>query len=100
MGRRLELGALLKTLGAEKVYFQPPSNITLEYPCIIYGRDFISTQHADNKPYRSDIRYQVTVIDRDPDSEITEKVAALPKCTLLRHFAADGLNQDIYQLYF
>lgn len=100
MARRLELSALLHTLGAKAVYFQPSSDVKMEYPCIVYGRDFRSTQHADNAPYRSDLRYQVTVIDRDPDSEIPEKVAALPKSTFLRHFTSGGLNHDIYQLFF
>lgn len=70
------------------------------YPAIVYERDFLDTQHADNAPYRQKKRYQVTIIDRDPDSPYPDKVAELPLCTFVRHFKADNLNHDIYSLYF
>lgn len=70
------------------------------YPAIVYERDFLDTQHADNAPYRQKKRYQVTIIDRDPDSPYPDAVAKLPLCTFVRHFKADNLNHDIYSLYF
>jgi hypothetical protein len=45
-------------------------------------------------------RYQVTIIDRDPDSGIPEVVAGLPTSTFSRHFTVDNLNHDVYTLYF
>jgi len=97
--KREELDALLNTL-APNVYFQPKTNVKIEYPCIVYERDYRSTQFAGNLPYRSTKRYQVTIIDQDPDSEIPDKVAALPMSAFQRHFAADNLNHDIYSLYY
>lgn len=98
---RLQLHELLKQLiGTDNVYFQPPANVQMEYPCIVYKRDLARTQFAGNSPYRYTKRYQVTVIDRDPDSEIPDKIAALPRCTFDRHFAADNLNHDAFTLYF
>jgi hypothetical protein len=99
MAPRLELHEILKAI-TPNVYFQPKENVALEYPCIIYNRDFRDTKFADNVPYDSVIRYAVTVIDRDPDSEIPDKVAALPTSSFNRFFTADGLNHDVYQLYF
>jgi len=101
MDRRLLLQALLEELlGTRNVYFQPPAGKQMEYPAIVYERDAVLTQHADNAPYRQTKRYQVTIIDRDPDSLIVDKVAALPLCAFVRHFKADSLNHDIYSLYF
>lgn len=101
MGQRLELQSLLETLlGSENVYFQPPENIQMQYPAIVYERDSVDTKFADNNPYSHTKRYQVTVIDRDPDSSIPDAVAKLPRCLFLRHFVADNLNHDIYGLYF
>lgn len=100
MGQRLDLHALLLTMGASKVYFQPPANVQMEFPCIVYKRDSSRTQFAGNSPYRFTKRYQVTVIDRNPDSEILDKVAMLPMCTFDRHFAADNLNHDVFTIYF
>lgn len=87
-------------LGTTNVYFQPPENIRMSYPAIVYSRNWQTTQFADNSPYASKQRYQVTVIDRDPDSEIPRKIAELPLCQFATHFVKDGLNHDVYNLYF
>lgn len=84
----------------DNVYFQPPENIKLTYPCIVYRRDSANTQFADNRPYRNKKRYQVMVIDQDPDSPIPDKVADLPLCTFDRHYTAEYLNHDVFNLYF
>jgi hypothetical protein len=101
MGQRLDLDAALRTLlGSNNVYFQPPPSIKMVYPCIVYKRSNVDTKFADNRPYLIEKRYQVTVIASDPDSDIPDKLALLPKCTFDRHFTADNLNHDVYNLYF
>jgi hypothetical protein len=101
MGTRLELQSQLESLlGSENVYFQPPENVSMNYPAIVYNRDYESKHYADNKPYSRTVRYQVTVIDKDPDSLIVGKVAGLPMSTFIRHFTSDNLNHDIYDVYF
>ena len=103
---RLQFQAILETLLGEDedkkllVYFQPPDNTELSYPCIVYEREPASTQFADNRPYRFTQRYQVTVIDQDPDSEIFDAVARLPMTTHDRWFATDNLNHDVFTTYF
>jgi len=99
MGQRLQLHQLLEDL-APNVYFQPPTNVQLKYPCIVYHRDFATTLFADNDPYKQTLRYMVTVIDRDPDSDIPAKVAALRMSAFNRFFTADELNHDVYVVYF
>jgi hypothetical protein len=101
MAQRLELQAILtEILGTDHAYFQPPPNIQMKYPCIVYNRDNETTRFADDKPYSRTKRYQVTVIDTEPDSEIPDKVAQLPMCTYDRFFTADNLNHDVFQLFF
>lgn len=99
MAPRLQLHQILKTL-VPNVYFQPPSNTIMKYPCIVYQRDYAETTFADNNPYRNTKRYQVTVIDTDPDSAIPDKVASLPMCVFQRFFAADNLNHDVFNIFF
>lgn len=99
MGQRLELQALLSTL-TPTVYFQPPPSVVMEYPCIVYNRDNVKSEYADDQPYKLRTRYQVTVIDRNPDSPIPAKVASLPLCRFDRFFTADNLNHDVYSLFF
>jgi hypothetical protein len=95
------LNELMSDIGIEPhVYFQPPPNRGMIYPAIVYNRDNTFTQFAGNLPYKHDKRYQVTVIDRNPDSELPDMVATLPQCTHDRWFVADGLNHDVFTLYF
>jgi len=101
MAPRSELHTLLKDLlETDYVYFQPPPNLQMEYPCIVYRRDNADTDFADNKPYSYKKRYLITVIDRDPDSVIPERIASIPTCVFDRFYAADNLNHDTYRLYF
>lgn len=101
MGQRLALQALLETiLGTNEVYFQPPTNVKMEFPCIIYKREAIKTLFSGNNPYRLTKRYEVTVVDRNPDSETPDRVAALPMCLLTRTFASENLNHYVFTLYF
>lgn len=101
MAQRQQLhDILVDLLGSSNVYFQPPASLTMKYPCIIYKRDDSRVAHANNAPYNRRKRYQVTVIDRNPDSDIPDKVADLPLCVFDRFYAADNLNHDVYQLFF
>lgn len=101
MGLRLQLQALLETiLGSDNVYFQPPANVQMEYPCIVYNRDSAETLFADNNPYRFTKRYQITVIDRNPDSKIPDQVGELAMCLHDRTFVTNGLNHYVFTLYF
>lgn len=101
MGQRLELQTLLETiLGSPNVYFQPPNNLHMNYPSIVYQRDDYSVKYADDHPYNRRARFQVTVIDRDPDSLIPDKVAELPLCSFDRFFIADNLNHSVFNLFF
>jgi hypothetical protein len=101
MDRRLQLQNLLEeTLGSNAVYFQPPANVQMEFPCITYSRDSTDTRFADNRPYRHIRRYDLTVIDRDPDTAIPDRVAELPMCLHARTFVANNLNHYVFTLYF
>ena len=101
MASRFELQALLVIIsGTENVYFQPPPTVQMKYPCVVYHRDYELVNHADDLPYKRRKRYSVTVIDRDPDSAIPDKIAELPLCVFDRFYTADNLNHDVYKLFF
>lgn len=101
MDRRAELGKIFREiLGNGNVYFQPPSNTQMRYPAIRYERSEMAVKHADNGTYNRRIRYMVTVIDSNPDSEIVNRVSMLPYCHFDRHYAQDNLNHDVFEIYF
>jgi hypothetical protein len=101
MSRRLKLQELLESiLGSTHVYFQPPENLKMQYDCIVYEQSKIEPTYADNQPYHFNHRYQVTAIYKNPDSDLPEKLAALPKCSHKQHFTASNMNHDVFDLYY
>lgn len=72
----------------------------MKYPCIVYNMDDAITEFADDNPYLYTKRYQVIVIDADPDSLIPDKIATLQMCTFDRYYAADNLNHYVFNIYF
>jgi hypothetical protein len=98
---REKLQTLLEEInGSGHVYFQPPENVQMVYPAIVYQRDDLNKKSANNASYNMKQRYQVTVIDRNPDSVAAVKIAELPLCTYQRFFVVDNLNHDVFNLYF
>lgn len=61
---------LCDILGSRNVYHDPPSNIHLNYPCIIYKRTQVDTRKADNIRYINWYPYDVQIISKDPDFEL------------------------------
>ncbi len=103
MGQRSDLHTILLAIMPEEdknVYHQRPPTVGMAYPCIVYKRSEFKTIYADNVLYQRKKRWQVTVMDLDPDSDIPDTVANLPLCSFDRHFTAENLNHDVYDLYF
>jgi hypothetical protein len=97
MGSRLDLQNLLESiLGSRNVYYQPPESIRINYPAIIYSRNNIDNNFADDIVYMQNHTYQVIVIDANPDSEIVNKISKLPMCRYDRHYTSDNLNHDVF----
>lgn len=101
MANRLELQSLLESLlGSRNVYFQPPESVKMNYPAIVYALDDIKNTFADDGVYLSPRRYQVTVIDKNPDNKFIGLVAALSTCRFVRHYKSDNLNHYVFTIYF
>lgn len=99
--RRLQLHEkLCEILGSRNVYFQPPESVKMNYPAIVYSRDDIENEYADNGVYLSCRRYALTVIDKDPDSLIVAAVAGLSSCRFNRHYESDNLNHDVFTIFY
>lgn len=99
--RRLELHEkLCEILGSRNVYFQPPESLKMVYPCIRYQRDKNDVLHADNVKYQKRGIYTITVIDKNPDSDIPDKIEDLLYCSSDRNYTADNLNHFVYKIYF
>jgi hypothetical protein len=112
MGRRQDLHGILEKLFdgiidpntsrfiKPCVKYQPGPSVKLSYPAIIYNLDDIPSIFADNRPYCWDHRYSVTIIDRDPESKLREKLVQLPMCKFSRVYVADNLYHFIFEIYY
>jgi hypothetical protein len=101
MSKRLELHNKLVTLfGNNHVYYQPPENLKMEYPCIRYSKSDITSRHADNINYVNKTSYEIVIIDKHPDNVVIEKILELPLSSYDRHYISDNLNHDVIRIYY
>lgn len=91
---------LVELLGSTNVYYQPPESLKLEYPAIIYSKEYITLVHADNSNYFKHNRYTITVIDKKPDNPVIDKLLDLQHCSFDRHYKTNNLNHDVLTLYY
>ena len=91
---------LEKLFECRHVYFQPPDNLTMEYPAIRYSLSDIDSKYANNKMYVGMKCYDIVVIDKDEDNPVIEKLLELPYASFNRHYVSDNLNHDIIKLYY
>ena len=92
---------LVSVLGTRYVYFQPPESVKMNYPCIVYEKQGVNSYYADDAHYIDRTRYNITVIDKDPDSEIAERVFRhFKQCSYDRRYIADNLNHDVLTILY
>lgn len=73
----------------------------MKYPCLVYQKEGIDSQHADDMAYFNMDRYQVTVIDRVVDSPYTMDLLDVFKyARFSRHYAVGNLHHDIITIYY
>lgn len=92
---------LEELLGNRNVYFQPPESLQMQYPCIRYSLSSGVTTFADNFPYKFYRQYSLTHIYRNPDAGLTDIIAThFPMSRFDRHYTSDGLNHDVFTIYY
>lgn len=103
MKKRIDLQKELLDISNDynlSVYYQPPSNSKMSYPCIVYEPVDASTNYADNGPYINHIRYQVTLITKDPDPESFEALLnRLPYGSFRNKTTSENLHNFVFYCY-
>lgn len=111
MARREELNAILVNalaaggmnpqLAENRVFYQPPNGITLDFPCIVYKLSGDKAIHADNLLYGVlSNRYEVTLIDRNPDSVYYNEIRKIKMTNFLRAFDNDNLHHWVFAINY
>ncbi|MBP5597350.1 MAG: hypothetical protein J6Y02_18385 [Pseudobutyrivibrio sp.] len=83
-----------------EVYFQPPDDIHVSYPCLIYERSNEDVDYANNGRYKTMYNYTLTLLDHDADSIFIEKLSELEYCRLVRDFSQNNIYHFVYELYY
>lgn len=98
---RLKLQNRLETiLGNRNVYFQPPENISMKYPCIRYSLDNIATNKASNSVYKKDYCYTLILIHTDPDNDVVDKILDMKYSRLNKVYNTQGLYHYVFTIYY
>ena len=98
-----DLQAILQEIMGDdgKAYFQPPENLKLHYPCIVFDRSGARIARADNISYRTTKSYTITLITKSADNDkYLDKLLELPMLTFDREFITDGLVHEVFSIYF
>ena len=84
-----------------RAYYQPPENLKLSYPCIVFERSNALIDYADNNPYQITKRYTITLMTKTADNdEFVDQLLNLPMCTYDRQFITEGIVHDVFSIYF
>lgn len=101
MSNRTNLQATLeRILGSRNVYYQPPETVKINYPAIVYSRTNIDSKYANDRTYMHTNRYEIIVIDKQPDNAAIDKILELPCCSYDRHYTSDNFHHDVLTLYY
>lgn len=90
---------LTESDGDRHTYFNPLPSVRMKYPAIKYSLKSMNTGFANNGIYRNTPSYEVTLIDRNPDSEYVAKILQLPYCRFDRFYVADNLNHWTFTIH-
>lgn len=104
--RRLEIQKMLcDILGCPiegpkcRCYFEPPPNIRMTYPAIVYHLNNVDTDYADDRPHRVSPIYICTLISKNPVNDLIERLLWLPKVGFERTYIADNLHHWVFTIY-
>lgn len=102
MPRRYDLQKELETiLKSKNVYYQPPESNKIKYPAIVYFLASIQRPKADDRDYLRNRSYDITLIDKNPDSEYVDAILdAFKYIRYDRHYISDNLHHFVFTIYY
>lgn len=97
-----EFIADLESTNTGKVYFQPPSNVRLEYPCWVVERETVRLIKADDRAYLNRPGYKCIYMNRtEPDPEILRMIPErYPYCLYRSHYVVDNVHHDAFLIHY
>ena len=103
MEGRLSFDEMLRERLGNKVnyYFQPPNNLLLKYPALVYKLDGIHHRHANDGVYTRKHVYHMVLITDNPDNDLADRIDDLPYCRMAGNsYTTDNLYHYPFTIYY
>lgn len=96
-----ELCEKLKAIpGVKAVYYMPPENLKMVYPCIRVKLAKDKPIYASNRIHINTNRYTVTLITTDPISSIPDAIRDIGYCSFDTTYTSGNLNHYVYTIFY
>ena len=93
------LRMLQQAVQHDRVYFQPPENLKIVYPAIVFHLSKIEVDRASDVPYKGAKEYSVTLITKDPEPDVIDEILKIPYSSLDTTYISDGMNHFVFTVY-
>lgn len=93
------LHQLQQAVQHNRVYFQPPENLKIGYPAIVFHLSKIEVDRASDMPYKGAKEYSVTLITKDPEPDVIDEILKIPYSSLDTTYISDGMNHFVFAIY-
>lgn len=80
------------------VYFRPPENLLLNYPCIVYEPKSLEASYANSVPYVIGTQFQVTLLSNLPGYSDARSALKMPGVVVNGHhtFVKEAVVHDVF----
>ena len=93
------LHLLQQAVNHNRVFFQPPENLKIGYPAVVFHLSKIEIDHASDVPYKGAKEYSVTLITKDPEPDVIDEILKIPYSSLDTTYISDGMNHFVFTVY-
>lgn len=93
------LNLLQQAVQHNRVYFQPPENLKIGYPAVVFHLSKIKIDRASDVPYKDAKEYSVNLITKDPEPDVIDEILKIPYSSLDTTYISDGMNHFVFTVY-
>lgn len=93
------LRLLQQAVQHDRVYFQPPENLKIGCPAVVFHLSKIEIDRASDVPYKGAKEYSVTLITKDPEPDVIDEILKIPYSSLDTTYISDGMNHFVFTIY-
>lgn len=93
------LHSLRQVVKHDRVYFQPPENLKIVYPAVVFHLSKMEIDRASDVPYKGAKEYSVTLITKDPEPDVIDEILKIPYSSLDTTYISDGMNHFVFTVY-